>query len=449
MREEHFKNIFLSNIDIDNKSYPYLKLLMTNIILYLAMGVFLVFFFVNVFIHQKVLLGIVEGLFIFPTLYTWYHLRNKQNIEIASSFAVWVILFAAIATIIVAKAQAFSILWSITLPFVIFVLKGNQKGGNFLLFFYSIILPYIYMQVGEALSLIEFIRFLAVTVVIIALAYFFEKSVRDTYHLLHESNKELSYSHQQIQSSIRYATNIQRSFLAPCDTIAQELENNFVLWFPKDIVSGDLYLFEQSTKGSLFGIVDCTGHGVAGGFMTMLVGSSFKKLAYSNFCDNPGKILQELNKEIRSYLNQDRNTAHSDDGLDIGLCFIDNEEKNLTFAGAKIDLIYIKNDNLTTIKGNRQSLGYKRSKIEYQYTNHNIALDEQNFYLYTDGIVDQVGGSRGFSYGNKGFKNFLLTIQDQPFKEQKISIIEELNNYQGDNIRRDDITVIGFKVMKT
>jgi len=448
MKEEQFKNIFLSNMDIDKNSYDYQKILMTNIILYIAGSVFFLFFIVNTFINQKVFLGVVEGVFTIPIIYIWYQLRANHNVDFASTFAVLTVVFAALATVFVSKAESFSILWSFTLPFATFTLKGNRDGMKFLLLFYGILFPYIFMNVGELFSWIEFMRFSAVTIVVILIAYFFAKIVHDAYNLLHKSHQELSHSNYKIQSSIYYATNIQKSFLPPCDVIHQNLYNSFVIWQPKDIVSGDLYLYGKNDKGILIGVADCTGHGVSGGFMTMLVGSSFKRLRHKSMCDNPALILQEINKEVRAQLNQNRKSALSDDGLDMGLCFI-NEEKNvLTFAGAKIDLVSIQNGEVTTIKGDKQSLGYKRSRVDYEYTNHSVKIDQQSFYLYSDGIIDQIGGERRFLYGNKRFKKFLLTIQDQSFDEQKISIHQELVDYQGDEERRDDVTIVGFKANK-
>jgi len=422
---------------------------MTNIILYLAGSVFFIFFIVHTFVIGNYVLGIAEGVFTLPIVYIWYRLRIKHTIDTASTFAVLTIIFAAIATIFVAKAQSFSILWSFTLPFVTFSLKGYKEGMKFLFIFYAIVMPYIYTTVGVTLSNIEFMRFSAVNIVVILIAFFFAKIVREAYTLLHENHEKLSRSNAQLQSSIRYATNIQKSFLAPWEAISRAFDDSFVIWQPKDIVSGDLYLYGKSDKGTLIGVADCTGHGVSGGFITMLVGSSFKRLSNSIISDNPAMILRELNIEIRSQLNQNHRNALSDDGLDIGLCYIDNAKEYLTFAGAKIDLVYVQEGEVVTIKSNKQSLGYKRSKIDYEYTNHTLKVANASFYLYSDGITDQIGGAQQFLYGNKRFKKFLLSLHDQPMQKQKRLILDEINRYQGEEMRRDDITLIGFKLKST
>jgi len=180
--------------------------------------------------------------------------------------------------------------------------------------------------------------------------------------------------------------------------------------------------------------------------MTMLAGSMVKKLATEYF-DNPAKLLSELNIAIKHQLNQDSGNALSDDGLDMGLCYINKEKTILKFAGAKLDLIYFKDGQLNIIKSNKQSIGYKKSKSDYGYHNHEIHIDgSESFYLYSDGITDQAGGEKNFPYGNKKFKNLLSAIQEKEMKQQKSILLDTLNTYQGDNSRRDDITVIGFRV---
>lgn len=258
--------------------------------------------------------------------------------------------------------------------------------------------------------------------------------------------QELSEINKEVQDSIEYASTIQRSFLTKPATIKERIQESFVIWEPRDQVGGDLYVYEETSEGILFGVVDCTGHSVPGGFMTMLAGSIIKKLANDLF-DNPAKILGELNIAIKQQLNQEGKDSLSDDGLDMGLCFIHKDETFLRYAGAKTDLIYIKDDAINIIKSNKQSIGYKRSKYDYEYTNHEILIEKvESFYLYSDGITDQTGGEKGFPYGNKKFKKLLISIQKQTMENQQQIIQETLKLYQGDQHRRDDVTVIGFKL---
>ncbi|MBT3203878.1 MAG: SpoIIE family protein phosphatase [Gammaproteobacteria bacterium] len=257
---------------------------------------------------------------------------------------------------------------------------------------------------------------------------------------------ELAEINQELQDSIEYASTIQRSFVKDISLIKNSVTDAFSIWQPRDKVGGDLYIHEESAEGILFGVIDCTGHSVPGGFMTMLAGSVIKRLA-SEFFKNPAKLLSELNKAIKYQLSQEGESSLSDDGLDMGLCYINKQKNTLLFSGAKLDLVYFKNDEINIIKANKQSIGYKKSNSDYEYTNHEIHVDgSESFYLYSDGITDQVGGLKNFPYGNKKFKQLLSSIQNKSMTEQEEIITDTLLSYQGENSRRDDVTVIGFRL---
>ena len=286
----------------------------------------------------------------------------------------------------------------------------------------------------------------------IAVSAKLHKELNSLYNELEEKVKvrteELAEINREVQDSIEYASTIQRSFLKAPSLIQEKMQDSLVIWEPRDKVGGDLYIYEESDKGILVGVVDCTGHSVPGGFMTMLAGSMIKKLSNDHF-DNPAKLLCELNIAIKKQLNQDVENSLSDDGLDMGLCYINQDASLLKFAGAKIDLLYFKDKEQHIIKSNKQSIGYNRSKVDYEYTNHEIHIDNSEvFYLYSDGITDQTGGKKNFPYGNKKFKAFLETIHDRPMDEQEKLILDNLLAYQKENSRRDDITIIGFKIKK-
>jgi len=261
-----------------------------------------------------------------------------------------------------------------------------------------------------------------------------------------DRTQELAETNRELQDSIEYASIIQKSFVKDISLIKSSVTDALVIWQPRDKVGGDLYIHEECDEGILMGVVDCTGHSVPGGFMTMLAGSVIKRLANEYF-NNPAKLLSELNFSIKAQLSQDGESSLSDDGLDMGLCFINKQKSMLIYSGAKLDLVYFKNNEINVIKANKQSIGYKKSNIDYEYTNHKIHVDGlESFYLYSDGITDQVGGSKNFPYGNKKFKQLLSSIQDKTMSEQETVMKETLMTYQGENIRRDDVTVLGFQL---
>jgi serine phosphatase RsbU (regulator of sigma subunit) len=254
-------------------------------------------------------------------------------------------------------------------------------------------------------------------------------------------------SHKEVDESIIYASKMQSSLLPKDDLLNEVFKEHFVIWLPRNKVSGDIYICEEFDDGVLIGVIDCTGHGVPGAFMTMLVLSALKSLKDENIYDNPALVLQRLNQKIKKELKQDVKDSRSDDGLDIALCFISKDKKNIKYAGAKIDLIYFKDGNLNITKANRQSIGYNRSKIDYEYTNHFFVLDDiDSFYLYSDGIIDQVGDKNHYPMGKKKFHKKLTNIQNISMSEQEKQIIKLLEKYQGSATRRDDITIFGFIV---
>ena len=165
--------------------------------------------------------------------------------------------------------------------------------------------------------------------------------------------------------------------------------------------------------------------------------------------NDPAEILKKLNHFVKTSLQQDTDQAESDDGMDVSLCYLNIKEQTLTFAGAKLPLIYIHNDKLTVIKGDKQSIGYKRSDLNFNYTNHTVKLElGMSFYMYSDGITDQLGGEKRRMFGSKRFKNLLKANYKENFDRQLEIIMEAFHAYKGDEERQDDVTVIGFNLDK-
>jgi serine phosphatase RsbU (regulator of sigma subunit) len=262
-----------------------------------------------------------------------------------------------------------------------------------------------------------------------------------------ERTRQLEDRNRQIVASIHYAQTIQSSILPKEERMARYLSGYFTIWKPRDIVGGDFYWFEACKDNYLIAVGDCTGHGVPGALMTMTVSSSLGRVVEGTCSDNPARILKELNMLIRTGLNQDLKSTLSDDGLDIAVCCVMPAKREIIFSSAKIPIYYSIGDELNVIKGERQSIGYKRSKEDYEYSNHTIHLREDSvFYLATDGFIHQNGGEKDFSFGRKRFKDILAKNFKRPLEEQKRILEHELKSYQGNELQRDDITVFGFKI---
>ncbi|MDM8550464.1 response regulator [Desulfobacterales bacterium HSG2] len=282
-----------------------------------------------------------------------------------------------------------------------------------------------------------------------------------THLTLRHTQRQLSRSLGEITDSIRYAERIQRSLLPNSDEVRAYLPDSFFLWMPRDIVGGDIYFAERFGDGIIVAVIDCTGHGVPGAFMSMIASSFIRRITTTFNCHDPAEILKQLNQVVKTSLQQDRKDAVSDDGLDAAVCFIEVEggdesscplsaPSRVIFAGAKLPLFYVRNREVNVIKGDRQSIGYKRSDPDFEFTNHVIPVESGiSFYLSTDGFWDQMredAGSRfGFrTFGRKRFKKLLAEISSLPFDMQQERLVEAFRTYKGEMRRQDDVTVAGF-----
>lgn len=262
---------------------------------------------------------------------------------------------------------------------------------------------------------------------------------------LKQETDERKLREKQISQSLRYAKNIQVSLLPNLEDIKSFLPDSFFIWIPRSVVSGDIYYVDLFDDGCVIAVIDCTGHGVPGGFMTMIASSGLKRIINDEGCLDPGKILKRLNYIVKTTLKQNTASSLSDDGLDAAICLIKPEEKKVIFAGAMMPLHMVKGGKTSAIAGDRKSIGYKRSDLDFDFTNHTICLEQgMSFYITSDGFTDQLGGERNRKFGKKRFRNLLADIHDKPFTEQQRILIDELDKFRGDQPRLDDVTVVGF-----
>ncbi|MDM8524224.1 response regulator [Desulfococcaceae bacterium HSG8] len=272
------------------------------------------------------------------------------------------------------------------------------------------------------------------------------KSLRNTLEQVEQFNKNIT-------ESIKYAKLIQTSLLPNLDEVKNYLPHSFFIWMPRDIVGGDIFYTYPFEDGVLVAVIDCTGHGVPGAFMTMIASSGLRRIIRTDQCSDPAKILQQLNQIVKTTLQQDTEYALSDDGLDAAICFVsdyrepetsDSGGLRLTFAGAHLPLYYTYNNEIHLIRGDNISIGYKRSDLDHNFTKHTIDIEKgMLFYLSTDGFTDQIGNT-GRCMGKKNFKKLLLETSRQPFQAQKDMLVRALEEYKGKRERTDDVTLVGF-----
>ncbi len=277
------------------------------------------------------------------------------------------------------------------------------------------------------------------------------------------ANKKIKYQkntldrqNKNIKASIRYAETIQQAIL-PEDSLLNNYFESFLIFRPKDIVSGDFYWFSKlnsykTDMDSLFvAVVDCTGHGVPGAFMSMIGNSLLNEMINERRIESPKEILDALNDEIRKSLRQDQ--TDNNDGMDLLLCRFDKLKKNglkMVFAGAKRSLYIIRKENneLVRLKGDRKSIGgVENISKKLNYNNHEVVLVKGDcVYMSTDGIVDQNGPDRK-RFGSKRFEDMIIDNCQLPIKEQRENINKQIDNFMHSEEQRDDITILGLQIL--
>ncbi len=258
---------------------------------------------------------------------------------------------------------------------------------------------------------------------------------------------ELEKKNKDITSSIEYAQRIQEAILPSEKLIGKGFLQHFVMYIPKDIVSGDFYWFAEKNEHALIAAVDCTGHGVPGAFMSIIGYSNLNQIVIEQGITQPDVILTELDQEVAQVLRQKEENSQSRDGMDIALCSLNIFEKTLSYAGAYRPLILIRDNALIEFKGNPYPIGgnfkYKKAK---HFTSHNLKLQEgDTLYIFSDGYPDQFGGAENRKFTTKRFKNLLLEIQPASLDEQRNILLQTFQDWKGGYKQMDDILIIGLR----
>lgn len=264
---------------------------------------------------------------------------------------------------------------------------------------------------------------------------------------LQKAYLEIEEQKKHIEDSIHYARRIQNAILPPDDFVETLLVDSFVLYKPKDIVSGDFYWMAQKDGKAIVAAVDCTGHGVPGAFMSIV---GFNQLNFAVNVKNairPDEILNALNDGVTKTLRQTRLSTSVRDGMDISLITIDFEQKKLNFAGGYNPLFLIRNGELIQVKADKFPIGgYMGEKLK-DFTNNEMDLQKGDvLYLFSDGYADQFGGTDDSKYLIRRFRELLLKIHKEPMFEQKEILNQVHNDWRGNTVQIDDILVIGIRI---
>lgn len=268
-------------------------------------------------------------------------------------------------------------------------------------------------------------------------------------------NTELKVAYEKIESqnqhiidSIKYARRIQEALLPPPQEIAQYAEHGFIFYRPKDIVSGDFYWFTSQNNEMILACVDCTGHGVPGAFMVVMGISLLEEIVNVQEIYEPTEILSRLDQKVRQALKQDQaDSRHTQDGMDLAVVRFCDATKKLRFAGARSSLYHMRAGELQEIKGSNIPIGSSQYVGEKHYEQFEIDfLPNDMFYMSTDGFRDQFGGEDNKKYTKAKFRQLLKEISPLPTQAQAAYLDQEFTTWKAHYTQTDDVLVMGFKI---
>jgi serine phosphatase RsbU (regulator of sigma subunit) len=258
--------------------------------------------------------------------------------------------------------------------------------------------------------------------------------------------RDVKQQENELLESIEYASLIQAALLPPSEIIRKVFGDHFVLYLPRDIVSGDFYWIAKKDDLVYFAAGDCTGHGVPGALMSILGITFLNEIMAQRSTIHPNRILNLLREMVMKALHQTGNRNESDDGMDISLCILDTRAKVLHFSGANQPLYYIRKNELFEVRGDRMPIGISGFE-EKPFTEHSLEMKKGDLvYLFSDGYADQFGGASGKKMKYGGFKKKLLEVHRDPLKDQHELLLDAYVQWKGTYEQVDDILVMGIQI---
>lgn len=264
---------------------------------------------------------------------------------------------------------------------------------------------------------------------------------------IEKQSKKIEFLYNEVTDSIETSKVIQQSILPSEKVMRLFLPSLFILYKPKDIVSGDFYWFHVKNHKIYVAAIDCTGHGVAGAFMSLIGYNLLNQIMKEKSNDNAADILTKLNADVIKSLHQDEAGALSREGMDIALCVIDMSQRKIQFSGANNPLYHIRNKEITVFKADRNSIGIQRGGKVASFSNQEIDfLKGDTIYIFSDGYAGQIGGDNGmqkFMYPR--FRELLINSSDLSMDEQRKVLDDAIEDWKKDQEQLDDILVMGFR----
>lgn len=284
-------------------------------------------------------------------------------------------------------------------------------------------------------------------VVVIVFAFLFYRNLRKSM----VKNDIIAQQSHQIIESINYSKKIQDALLPDITEMEKVLENIIVFYEPKDIVSGDFYWCKNFETHTVIACVDCTGHGVPGGFMSTIGSLAMDKIITEETL-SPSEILSELNKEVIRILRQ-QNRGDIQEGMDLSICIVDHIKKQISYSGARNGIIIVKDGRAHRYKADLIPVGgnyFKKGiSIERQFTTQIIDISENDWiYMHTDGFIEQIGGENNLPMNYTQYEKLLISLSEIKSKEEKkMFLATELKGWRNNNKRTDDVLIIGFQLI--
>jgi len=265
--------------------------------------------------------------------------------------------------------------------------------------------------------------------------------------VLEEQNKEIAKKNIDILDSIMYAKGIQDAIRPDPSILKSGFQDYFILSQARDIVNGDFYWLAELDEYIILAVMDCTGHGVPGAFMTVMANSLLNQIIIEQKIEAPAEILKTLHTEITTTLHQEKYNQINNEGMDIGICRYHTGTKHLSFAGAKRPFYYFQQNKLKVIKGNTQSVAGIFYRKDPKFDETTVQLNSgDSFYLFTDGIIDQFGGPDNKKFMSWRLKHHLNIMQPHTMERQQDHLESEIASWKGKNDQTDDILIMGVRV---
>lgn len=262
--------------------------------------------------------------------------------------------------------------------------------------------------------------------------------------LKHSTEKLQRYT-QKLEDSNNYAERLQKALLPSDSEIVSIFPNSFVIYRPKHALSGDFYWFHQSEKAKCMAVIDCTGHGVPGAMLTVMIDSALNQIVKSEKRTNPQIVLGLLDYIIHEQLHKTSDKISVQDGADLGFIEYSKSTKILRFSGAHSNCFLVNNNGVKYLKGSRYSIGEYSERIE-NINNTNIEVQANDrLFMYTDGVVDQFGGEEDRKFGRKRLQELIQKTFFLPIAQQKLQLENYLSEWKGEKTQTDDILLVGIE----